>query len=257
MADLQAELDDVKQSLERANKRINRLLGEKSQLSALLEKRDDQIDRLNRELGVQTSLQAAAEAKGGKKSTAFDSLAGTCVSALKRTRAFFIQWSGKKEHPGAGRQAATSGKSDETHLIAHHGGNAEHRIVGIVLFGLEKDEIERLLPIVERDCSSRGMKPLCLIDVDAFELLRGRGLIFEYLPPEKERDRFDASLNWILYLQRRLAIIRRKWNPVRIVAFGPAAMNMLTLWSSSPFEDRPLPAVFSEAAETEGLETAG
>ncbi|MGI9501845.1 MAG: hypothetical protein ACR2RE_02150, partial [Geminicoccaceae bacterium] len=220
IADLEAELDDVKQSFERANKRVNRLLGEKSQLSALLEKRDDQIDRLNRELGVQTSLQNAAEAKEGKRSTAFVSLVATCVSALKRTRAFFIQWSGKKEDPGADRQAATSGKSGGTHLVARHGGNAEHRIVGIVLFGLEKDEIERLLPIIERDCSSRGMKPLCLIDVDAFELLRGRRLIFEYLPPEKERDRFDASLNWILYLRRRLAIIRRKWDPVRVVAFG-------------------------------------
>ncbi|NJO36290.1 MAG: hypothetical protein HC871_00175 [Rhizobiales bacterium] len=131
-------------------------------------------------------------------------------------------------------------------LGARRGGDLGQPVVGVILLGLGQEDIERLLPIIERDCSSKKMKPLCLVDLDAFELLRTRGLIFEYLPPMEERDRFDRSLHWDLYLQRRLAIVRRKWNPVRVVAFGTVAMKTLTLWSSSPFEDKPLPTALAD-----------
>ena len=247
IGDLQAELDDARQSLERANKKVNRLIGQKNQLSALLEKRDDEIDRLNREFGMQTPLQNASHTKEIERSGIVAILANAFSSAVEQAGVFFRQWYWMWQEPDKGRQAMAHGKSLGTHLIARRGGNAQHRIIGYVLFGLDKDEIERLLPIVERDCSSKGGKPLCLIDVDAFELLRGRGLIFEYLPPEKERNRFDMALDWRLYLQRRFAIIRRKWDPVHVVAFGPTAMNAATLWSSSPFESTHLPVVVSEA----------
>lgn len=254
-ADLQAELDDVKQSLERANKRVNRLIGEKSQLSTLLDQRDDQIERLNRELGVRTPLQNTDETKDAKGSGALASVVETVLTAIKHTKAISIQWRGKQEDRATDRHGMAACSSG-THLVARNGGNAGNRIIGIVLFGLDEGEIERLLPIIEKDSSARGMKPLYLIDIDAFELLRSRGLIFEYLPSRNERERFDATLDWNLYLQRRLAIIRRKWDPARIVAFGQTAMNTMTLWSSSPFEEKPLPAVFSETAKTQGVEVA-
>ena len=122
------------------------------------------------------------------------------------------------------------------------GPSAGNPIVAVLLFGLDRDEVERLLPIVERDCSERKMTPLCLVDMDSFELFRMRGVIFEYLPSYDDRARFDSSLHWDLYMQRRLALIRQKWNPARVVAFGTKAMNFLALWSSSPFETTPLPA---------------
>jgi|GEM_PF-1861691 len=251
IADLEATLDELKESLEKANRRINRLIGEKNQLSTLLGKRDDQIERLSRELGAYVPAQNTVETGRVRKSRPSVPLTEVVMSVIERTGAFFVQWRKESEKTAANPLMPTSSKSQHPYLVARHGGNAECRVVGVLLFGLDRDEIERLLPIVERDCSSRGVKPVCLIDVDAFELLRGRGLIFEYLPPADERDRFDVSLHWNLYIQRRLAIIRRKWNPIRIVAFGPSAMKTLTLWSSSPFEDTPLPAVFSESAKTQ------
>ncbi|MEZ5933341.1 MAG: hypothetical protein R3F54_15605 [Alphaproteobacteria bacterium] len=244
--DLQAALEELELSLQKANRRINRLQGERKQLEALLDKRDDQIQRLNRELGRHLPAQTlpsegAARIIGGRASF---------ISVLQSIAHGVGSWLARRQSKTEG--AATKVQiSDLTHgqvppLAARRGGDVGQPIVGVVLFGLDKEKIEQLLPIIERDCCSRGMKPLCLVDLDAFELLRAHGLIFEYLPPMEERDRFDRSLHWDLYIQRRLAIIRRKWNPVRVVAFGESAMRMLTLWSLSPFEDKPLPTVLTE-----------
>jgi hypothetical protein len=86
------------------------------------------------------------------------------------------------------------------------------------------------------------MMPLLLTDNDAFELLREHDIIFEYLPPAEDRQQFDRHLSWNLYLQRRLAIIREKWQPARVIALGQVAADMLKLWQQSPFEEIPLPA---------------
>jgi hypothetical protein len=45
------------------------------------------------------------------------------------------------------------------------------------------------------------------------------------------------ELDWDLYRLRRLALLRRKWQPKRIVAFGPAARALVDAWQKSPFED--------------------
>ena len=52
---------------------------------------------------------------------------------------------------------------------------------------------------------------------------------------------------------RRLALLRRKWQPVRIVAFGPAAARLLLQWKDSPFEDDSIQQV---AAATPMAESA-
>ena len=52
-------LEELRQSLAKAERRINRLIGERSQLSALLDKRDKKIDELNLELGRLRSYHEA------------------------------------------------------------------------------------------------------------------------------------------------------------------------------------------------------
>jgi hypothetical protein len=48
---------------------------------------------------------------------------------------------------------------------------------------------------------------------------------------------------------RRLALLRRKWQPVRIVAFGPSAAQLLQHWKDSPFEDDSIHTVVAAAAK--------
>lgn len=253
-ADRTAVVDELKSSLEKATRRINRLQGERNQLADLLEKRDGQIERLSRELG-------RYQASPGRPS-------GAAVEASRLRPPFTAQFSAmvhglramvvRQPEPMVGAapeiDARQSGKGEGLYSTSLRGGGMGQRVVGVLLFGLSQDQIQHLLPMIERDCSSKEMKPLCLVDVDAFELFRERNLLFEYLPPVDERCRFDASLHWDLYLQRRLAIIRKKWEPIRIVAFGQSAMKTLTLWSSSPFETRPLPTAFLHSRDTQAQE---
>lgn len=73
---------------------------------------------------------------------------------------------------------------------------------------------------VERHCAERDLAPLLLTDNDAFQLFRGRRVLFEFLPARADQERFAAELDWRLFTLRRLALIRRKWRPVRVIAFG-------------------------------------
>ena len=93
------------------------------------------------------------------------------------------------------------------------------------------------------------MMPLLLTDNDAFEVLRENSIIFEYLPPAEDRQHFDRGLSWDLYVQRRLAIIRKKWQPARVIALGQVAAETLSLWQQSPFEEIPLPAAVKDQSQ--------
>jgi len=242
---LNATLEELNASLEKATRRINRLLGEKTQLAALLDKRDDQIQNLNRELGACLPVEKSVIGSNGLASMLRNSPRAVW-SITKSFRTYFFN------RPETARDAVVvqrEGHADtekRAPLIVRHKDGSARQAVAILLLGLSKDEIERLLPLVERDCSSRAMAPVCIVDIDTFELFRRRGLTFEYLPPADDRKRFDPSLHWDLYMQRRLALIRRKWDPVRVISFGETATRILTLWSSSPFEGKPLPTAIRE-----------
>ncbi len=246
-AHLRTSLEQLNTTLEKTNRRINRLLGEKKQLSALLDKRDDQIERLSRELGRYTSGWAAGAARSDRLSRFINLLAAALTSVTERIRHFPNKTPGSYKDPAGDNQ---SGVPDQhSHLVARRKADMKQQVVAVLLFGLSRSEIEQLFPTIQRDCSAKRMTPLCLIDMDGFELLRSRDLIFESLPPADDRNRFDSTLNWNLYIQRRLTLIRKKWNPIRLVAFGAPATEILTLWSTSPFEDSPLPAA-SGATDT-------
>ncbi len=248
---LREAVDQLDAALEKANRRINRLLGEKKQLSNVLDKRDSQLERLNRELGASALAKDAVSTRSHRTPGLRDRLKVTLMSLTKCIRTLAGAHADARgitvgnDQPEAPAVATNKPKG----LLSRRRAEIEQPVIAVLLFGLARDEIEQLLPIIERDCSEKRMVPLCLIDLDAFELLRDRDLIFEYLPPASDQDRFDPDLNWNLYTQRRLALIRRKWDPVRLVAFGATAMKTLTLWSSSPFEDTPLPAASSPSTE--------
>lgn len=113
------------------------------------------------------------------------------------------------------------------------------RVLVAVVVGLDVAALERILAVVSTrsDRAEGAVETLCLTDRADFELFRSRSLPFEYLPPAPLQERFAPDLDWDLYLLRRLARLRRKWNPVRIVAFGPDAQALIAQWRVSPFED--------------------
>lgn len=118
-------------------------------------------------------------------------------------------------------------------------------VLGVVVFGLSEAEIERVLGVIEGHCAERDLAPLLLTDNDAFQLFRGRRVLFEFLPPHSDQERLAPELNWRLYTLRRLALIRRKWQPMRVIAFGRRAAEVVQLWHDSPFEETPIPAALN------------
>jgi GR25 family glycosyltransferase involved in LPS biosynthesis len=104
----------------------------------------------------------------------------------------------------------------------------------VVVVGLPPAELEAVVSKVAPG-SGRAIVPVFLTDCDAFEVFRARGAAFEYLPPPGPGP--GADLDWPLYRLRRLALLRRKWQPTRIIAFGAAAHALVATWRSSPFED--------------------
>jgi hypothetical protein len=121
-------------------------------------------------------------------------------------------------------------------------------VFAVVVFGLSEAEIERVLEVVEHYCAEHEAAPLLLTDNDSFQLFRKRRVLFEFLPPRSEQQRLAPELDWQLFTLRRLALIRRKWRPVRVVPFGRRAAEVVRLWRYSPFEETPLPE--SPSAQT-------
>jgi hypothetical protein len=238
--ELRTALEEQKLSLAKAERRINRLIGERSQLSSLLEKREKKIDELNRELGKFESAELLAGSLGQERRDVWKWIDQVIAAVSGQISALVSERSRSatlKDTASAAIEAEPSGK---TPIGSRIGDGADKQVVGVLLVGLVQDEIESLLPSIERDCASKGLRPLLVVDIDAFEIFRAHDLPFEYIPPAAQREQFDSSLNWDLYLQRRLSIIRKKWDPIKLVAFGDRATATLKLWSTSPFEETPL-----------------
>ena len=241
---LNGRLGELEESLAKAQRRIERLLGERNQLSVLLDKRDEQIQRLYRELGPLRLTDAEATVPGATPSSwrRFLSKLGERVFAGGGAFRTWRSPGRSAKQPDEESEAASSESFKRPPLVANYKKTAPRAVLAVLLFGLDEEKIKNLLPVIERDCQTSDMMPLLLIDNDAFELLREHSIIFEYLPPAEDRQRFDRDLSWNLYLQRRLAIIREKWQPTRVIALGEVAAEMLKLWQQSPFEEVPLPA---------------
>ncbi len=127
------------------------------------------------------------------------------------------------------------------------------RTIAAVIVGLEREDLGPIIDMVDAMGARLNMVPVLITDSDAFELFRGRQAVIEYLPPA-EQQQLAPDLDWDLYRLRRLAMLRRKWNPARIIAFGGAASVLLRSWRTSPFEDQGIEAVIS-AADGPALET--
>jgi hypothetical protein len=225
--------EQLKSSLDKSTRRMQQLIGERDRLASLLAERDAELQRLNRELGALTE-RAAPAVRG---SPTFLAAASAMLGKFRHPR----KAPGHSKPPNA-PSAAVERSSTRRPLLPWVKDGSPKAVLGVVVFGLSEAEIESVLGIVERHCTERDLAPLLLTDNDAFQLFRGRRVLFEFLPARAEQERFAADLDWRLFTLRRLALIRRKWQPVRVIAFGRSAAEVVQLWLDSPFEVTPVPA---------------
>ena len=229
---LRRQIADLQQTLEKRSQRLHQLIGERDQLKALMGERELQVQRLNQEVGALASQQPKNGAMRQALREMLASLRRARLPATARTSEASAIRADNGARVGAGAPLRPWIKEGEAHPI-----------LAAVLVGLREPEFERVLDLVERSCEARGLVPLLLTDHDAFHLLRGRRVLYEYLQPEADRLRHAPELDWHLFLLRRLALIRRKWRPLCVVAFGRDATEVVHRWVQSPFEPTALPTI--------------
>jgi hypothetical protein len=228
--------EQLRAVLDKRTRRVQQLLGERDRLTSLLAERDAELQRLNRELGALTA--------GSKP--AVDGSPGL----LKAARAVLERVRRAREAP---RPTGSRGTQPSTPQHTSPGGalipwvqnGPPKAVLAVVAFGLSQAEIEQVVAAIEANCAQRALAPLLLTDNDAFQVFRGRRVLFEYLPASSDQERLAPELDWRLYTLRRLALIRRKWQPVRVIAFGGRAAEVVKLWRDSPFEITPIPAALN------------
>jgi hypothetical protein len=108
------------------------------------------------------------------------------------------------------------------------------RVVIVLAVGIKADDLPRLLDMMVEKSKEEDIVPIILTDYDDFVSFREHGLIFEYLPPDKQRQTHAPDLDWKLYELRRLTLLRRKWRPINTIAFGASSAQLLREWQASP-----------------------
>jgi hypothetical protein len=245
LAEARRQGGQVEATLAKRTSRMHQLLGERDRLASLLAARDTELLRLTRELGTLTGRAAPAARGSGRILAAARAILDTVRHARKAP---------ERSNVRSAPAAATERPPAERALVPWLKDGPPKPVLGVVVFGLSEAEIESVLGIVERHCTERDLVPLLLTDNDAFQLFRGRRVLFEYLPARAEQERFAAELDWRLFTLRRLALIRRKWQPVQVIAFGRTAVEVVCRWLDSPFEATPIPASLKGRSERAGLD---
>ena len=220
-------------ALGKSTRRLQQLIGERDRLASLLAGRDAESRRLNRELGALTTRSTPA-ARGSP------ALLAAARGMLERFRP--ARKAPAPTRPTRRQIETTEGAPEAGALVPWLRSGPPKAVLGVVVFGLSEAEIASVLDTVDRYCAEHDLAPLLLTDNDSFQLFRGRRVLFEFLPPPSERERLAPELDWRLFTLRRLALIRRKWQPVRVIAFGRTAAEVVQLWLDSPFEVTPVPA---------------
>lgn len=123
------------------------------------------------------------------------------------------------------------------------------RVFIAVVIGLAADDLERVLDLLKEQSEALDVEIVLLTDQLDFEVFRRRDMIFEYLAPVEPRRARRGDLDWELLEHRRLAVIRRKWQPGRIIGFGDRSLRLLRAWRQSVFEDETIAYLIPDDGE--------
>jgi hypothetical protein len=157
-------------------------------------------------------------------------------------------------HPAA---ATAAGPAPGSWLLSGSKQHAGKRAVLAVLFGLPPEEQASLVARLTTREAAPGTFPVFVTDDSAFEPFRAHRALFEYLPQARRADDPARGRDWELYAARRFALLCDKWQPLRVVAFGPAAARQLARWSGSPHLSGEMQALLRDATTGTAAEAAG
>ncbi len=107
----------------------------------------------------------------------------------------------------------------------------------VALFGLEpaaREAVVQRLTAAAAATAGPAIVPVFLTETTDFAPMRRAGAAFEHLPLHGAAHPGAPRRDWPLYLARRFAGLCHKWQPVRVVAFGPVAARQLAAWRASP-----------------------
>jgi hypothetical protein len=150
---------------------------------------------------------------------------------------YFLLWQKLRERavPPAGGEAPAgdAGQGAPTAappLVRRSSDAAGGRVILLVVLGLEKDAIERIIDDVTASRRAGAPEPLFLTDLDRFELFRARDLAFEHIPSARSKSLIRGDLPWETYLRRRLDLMMSKWQPVATIPYGEVAGGIVKAW---------------------------
>jgi hypothetical protein len=218
------------ETLEVRTRRVNQLLGERDLLERQLMRAERSLQELNRELGAARLREPGAIAAGSLQPL-WQKLGDYLSGGLIRL------WPKHRKADSAAPSKAGQDRNSSGSLVPFAQKIPAPPVMVVVVLGFEPEERSVILDVIARYGANGNIVPLVLTDDDDFAPLRSRSILFEYFPSPTARERSGPALEWELYLLRRLALIRRKWRPVRVIAFGEPSADLVRQWSGSAFED--------------------
>ena len=108
------------------------------------------------------------------------------------------------------------------------------------------DALEDVLELVTKGAETKPIVPVFVTDGFDFAPFRRRRLRFEYVPDRDRQQRFAPELDWDLYLRRRYALLREKWQAKSVISFGSRPPDESALGSRPALEHSGASAAQSE-----------
>jgi len=106
----------------------------------------------------------------------------------------------------------------------------------ISVIGVDASERDRMLDWMIEDCETSGKLPIFMTDDLDLHPWLSRGLMVEHLPSMSRQEKTAPDLDWDLYLQRRLAFLKRKWQVDHIVDLGRSLNRLGARQETSPID---------------------
>ncbi len=103
----------------------------------------------------------------------------------------------------------------------------------ISVIGMDPSARDRMLDWMVEDCAAKGKTPVFITDDLDLSPWIERRLLIEHLPSIERQIDLAPDLDWDLYLNRRLAQLKRKWRVANIADLGQKLATIRGLGKTS------------------------
>lgn len=102
------------------------------------------------------------------------------------------------------------------------------RTLGFLALGFDRAHLERALETINAAQENNGkFVPLFVYDGYDFDLLRSRGWVMEWIPPQEDQARTPGSQPWSAYVDQRLAFLKKKWDMIDLICLSQSMFTGL------------------------------